>query len=69
MTQWLRRNAESAANIFVVNATTPAQVWRPGGDSMHLSLHHLQPRGWLGDWKLIFCFTFCDDCDELCEGL
>jgi len=27
MTQWLRRNAEAAANIFVVNATTPAQLF------------------------------------------
>ena len=26
MTQWLRRNAEASANMFVVNATTPAQV-------------------------------------------
>lgn len=25
MTQWLRRNAEASANLFVVNATTPAQ--------------------------------------------
>ena len=28
MMQWLRRNAEASANLFVVNATTPAQVSR-----------------------------------------
>lgn len=30
MMQWLRRNAEASANLFVVNATTPAQVSRIG---------------------------------------
>ena len=26
MVQWLRRNAEAQANMFVINASTPAQV-------------------------------------------
>ncbi len=28
MVQWLRRNAEAQANMFVINASTPAQVCR-----------------------------------------
>ena len=27
MTQWLRRNAEAQAHLFVVNASTPAQLF------------------------------------------
>ena len=27
MTQWLRRNAEAQANLFVINASTPAQLF------------------------------------------
>jgi 2-oxoglutarate dehydrogenase complex dehydrogenase (E1) component-like enzyme len=27
MLQWMRRNAERSANMFVVNATTPAQYF------------------------------------------
>jgi 2-oxoglutarate dehydrogenase E1 component len=27
MVQWLRRNAEAQANMFVINASTPAQLF------------------------------------------
>lgn len=27
MTQWLRRNAEAQANMFVISASTPAQLF------------------------------------------